>query len=189
MNKIPSDYFLSVDDDLLAFLEKQGEDCIKEIYQSNAVNRENGYKLLNILIVGIGSSFLLLTQKHTWDYMTTGLTAFTLLWVLSAIYLVIYGLAIQTRGLPSAPPDRLYTAPYKTINNSHYDEFAKSGFYGNRTPLPIIRRYRLVDLCLTANELEDANAKVRLHLKRARIATILTPVISIIIAAITYLFF
>lgn len=63
MRELPDDYFIDADDKLVDFMEKQGEDCIREIYQSNQTNKENGYSLLSILIVGIGSSFLLLTQN------------------------------------------------------------------------------------------------------------------------------
>lgn len=63
MRELPDDYFIDADDKLVDFMEKQGEDCIREIYQSNQTNKENGYRLLSILIVGIGSSFLLLTQN------------------------------------------------------------------------------------------------------------------------------
>lgn len=76
MTNLPDDYFLDADDELVDFLEKQGEESIKETYQSNTTNIENGYKLLNIQIVGIGSSFLLLTQKTSWDYLTAGLAVF-----------------------------------------------------------------------------------------------------------------
>ncbi|WP_255413491.1 hypothetical protein [Citrobacter sp. CRE-46] len=40
MNNLPDDYFLDADDELVAFLEKQGEDCIREIHQSNALNKD-----------------------------------------------------------------------------------------------------------------------------------------------------
>ncbi|WP_350355596.1 hypothetical protein [Serratia symbiotica] len=73
MKNLPKDYFLDADDELVEFLESQGEACIKEIYQSNTVNKENGYKLLSILIVGIGSSFLLLTQRPSWISSVQGL--------------------------------------------------------------------------------------------------------------------
>ncbi len=48
MNNLPDDYFLYAHDELVAFLEKQGEDCIREIHQSNALNKENGQNLLII---------------------------------------------------------------------------------------------------------------------------------------------
>lgn len=39
MTNLPYEYFLGADDDLVDFLEKQGEECIKEIEQSNAINK------------------------------------------------------------------------------------------------------------------------------------------------------
>ncbi|STM23654.1 Uncharacterised protein [Escherichia coli] len=68
MRELPKDYFLGVDDELVDYLEKQGEETIREIHLSNKTNVENGYKLLNIQIVGIGSSFLLLTQKTNFRF-------------------------------------------------------------------------------------------------------------------------
>lgn len=85
-DKPPYEYFLGADDDLVDFLEKQGEECIKEIEQSNAINKENGYKLLGILIVGVGSSFLLLTQNNQPYFMTLGIGIFMLYWAACAIY-------------------------------------------------------------------------------------------------------
>ncbi|VTP69627.1 Uncharacterised protein [Leclercia adecarboxylata] len=72
MKELPKDYFLGVDDELVDYLEKQGEETIREIHLSNKINVENGYKLLNIQIVGIGSSFLLLTQKANFDFSSCG---------------------------------------------------------------------------------------------------------------------
>ncbi|WP_326929864.1 hypothetical protein [Citrobacter freundii] len=103
MEKLPSDYFLSADDNLVDFLEKQGEEVIREIQTSNKTNVENGYKLLSIQIVGIGSSFLLLTQKTNFDFLTAGIAAFTVLWTWCAIYLVHSGLSVKMRGLIYAP--------------------------------------------------------------------------------------
>ena len=71
MRELPKDYFLGVDDELVDYLEKQGEETIREIHLSNKTNVENGYKLLNIQIVGIGSSFLLLTQKTNYHIYIT----------------------------------------------------------------------------------------------------------------------
>ncbi len=189
MNKLPSDYFLDVDDDLLAFLEKQGEECAKEIYKSNTVNIENAYKLLNILIVGIGSAFLLLTQKPIFAYLTMGLATFLVCWVLCAGYLVLFCLRPNIRGAVFTSPNRLYTQPYKAICDTDYKNLEIKGFKAQRKPLTLIRRYRLIDLCATADELIDINIKIRKHLNRVRIATILTPILSMTISAITYYFF
>lgn len=188
MKNLPDDYFLDADDDLVDFLEKQGEDCIREIYQSNSVNRENGYKLLSILIVGIGSSFLFLTQRQHPDFLSFGIIVFTLYWSICAMCLVLGVLSVRVRGLISATPDCLYTESYKNINDDKFKYFTDKGYSGKKEILPIMRRYRLRDLCITAEELVTANVRIRTNLKRVRIATILTPVCAIFISAITYFF-
>lgn len=188
MKNLPDDYFLDADDDLVDFLEKQGEDCIREIYQSNSVNRENGYKLLSILIVGIGSSFLFLTQRQPPDFLSFSIIVFTLYWSICAMCLVLGVLSVRVRGLISATPDCLYTESYKNINDDNFKYFTDKGYSGKKEILPIMRRYRLRDLCITADELVTANVRIRTNLKRVRIATILTPVCAIFISAITYFF-
>lgn len=188
MKNLPDDYFLDADDELVNFLEKQGEDCIREIYQSNTVNKENGYKLLSILIVGIGSSFLLLTQRPNIDFLSAGLIVFTLYWSVCAVCLVLGVLSVQSRGLVSAMPNVLYTENYKTISESDFINLKSNGFSGECDRLSVMRRYRLSGLCTTADELLTANKKIRTRLERVRIAVILTPVCAIFISAVTYLF-
>lgn len=188
MKNLPDDYFLDIDDDLLAFLEAQGEECIKDIYQSNTVNRENGYKLLSILIVGIGSSFLLLTQRSHIDFLSAGLAVFTVYWSACAVYLVLGVLSVQPRGLVSATPNFLYTEDYKTISEDDFNNLRKNGFSGESNRLSVMRRYRLNDLCVIADGLLSANKKIRIRSERVRIAVILTPVCAIFISAVTYLF-
>ncbi len=77
MANLPSDYFLSADDELVDFLEKQGEEVIREIHHtSNKTQRRKWLQLLSIQIVGIGSSFLLLTQKTNFDFHDSGYSDF-----------------------------------------------------------------------------------------------------------------
>lgn len=186
MNEIPKEYFLSADDDLVDYLEKQGEESLKETLKSNATNIENGYKLLSIQIVGIGSAFLLLTQKTSWDFLAVGIAVFTFLWTWCAIYLVCSGLSVKLRAQTFSPPDCLYTEKYKHINDNHYQAFESVGYKGDRNVLSVIRRYHLVDLSDTSRELLELNHHLRTSLDRARILTILTPVVSIIASAITF---
>ncbi|MFL7906854.1 hypothetical protein V7O37_03860 [Escherichia coli] len=174
MRELPKDYFLGVDDELVDYLEKQGEETIREIHLSNKTNVENGYKLLNIQIVGIGSSFLLLTQKTNFDFLTAGITTFTLLWTWCAIYLICTGLSVKVRGLINAPPDHLYHEKYKDMEPSSFKIFADAGYLGPDKLLPLIRRYRLVDLSDTARELLLENEKIRTSLDKARMYTDLT---------------
>lgn len=189
MTNLPYEYFLSADDDLVDFLEKQGEECIKEIEQSNAINKENGYKLLGILIVGVGSSFLLLTQNNQPYFMTLGIGIFMLYWAACAIYLVSGVLSVQVRALLNSAPADLYTELYRSLEPAHYEELAQKGFRAERTPISVIRRIRLANLHDTAEELCEINERIRARLDRARIATILTPVCALAISTVGYLFF
>lgn len=189
MNSLPDDYFLDADDELVDFLEKQGENCIREIHQSSLLNKENGQKLLSILIVGIGSSFLLLTQRPDFDYLTAGISVFLVYWALCAAYLVRRVLAVRSRALASSTPYALYHKDYKGFNDDDYTTFELKGFPAKRTTLNVLRRYRLADLTRMAEMSKGENARIGQELERVRIATILTPVCALLISALTYLFF
>ncbi|HHD7211053.1 hypothetical protein LT989_10740 [Citrobacter portucalensis] len=189
MNSLPDDYFLDADDELVDFLEKQGEDCIREIHQSNALNKENGQKLLSILIAGVGSSFLLLTQRTGFDYLTAGMSVFLVYWALCAAYLVRRVLAVRMRAITSSTPNSLYSEGYKGFGDDDYALFESKGFSANRTTLSILRRYRLAGLTRLAEMGLSENARVSRELERVRIATILTPVCALVISVLTYLFF
>lgn len=183
------DHFLDVDDDMLNFLEKQGEETIKEIHLSNLANKESGQKLLSLLIVGIGSSFLLLTQNRPEKFLTAGLAVFTLYWSLCAAYLIVRVLNVRQRALATSSPCTLYHAGYKNFNQVDYDHFSEKGFKAERSELSIMRRYRLFELEEIAHDYLRENLRVGLALERVRIATILTPMCALIISALTYLFF
>lgn len=189
MKELPDDHFLDVDDELLEFLESQGEGCIKEVHQSNTTNKENGYKLLSILIVGIGSSFVLLVQGEHPIYLKIGLGVFILYWSMCAIYLVTRVLEIQTRGLMSSSPVMAYTEPYKNINEEHFENFAIRGFSGKKNKLGIMRRYRLMHLSKIIEEMIVNNKNIRTRLNRVRIAVILTPVCSMLLAVVSFFSF
>lgn len=189
MKNSPDDHYLDIDDDMLNFLEKQGEDCIREINQSNQLNKENGQKLLSILIVGVGSSFLLLTQNKYPNFLGAGVAVFTIYWALCAIYLVLRVLSVRQRALASSTPYGLYHEGYKGFEESDYNNFKLKGFSGAPSTLNILRRYRLVDLNEIAELSKKENARIGKELERVRIATILTPVCALIISALTYFFF
>lgn len=188
MKKLPDDHFLDADDELVNFLEKQGEDCIREIHHSNALNKENGQKLLSILIVGVGSSFLLLTQRPGLDFLSAGIATFAVYWAFCSIYLVHYVLRVRQRFLASATPYALYGNDYKGFNESDYAFFKSKGFTEACSTLNILRRYRLVDLTEIADMSQKENARIGRELERVRIAAILTPICAIIVSALTYLF-
>lgn len=188
MKNLPDDYFLDADDELVEFLESQGENCIREIHQSNALNKENGQKLLSILIVGVGSSFLLLTQRPQLDFLSYGMAAFAVYWSFCALYLVRYVLSVRQRVLVTSTPHALYHEGYKGFDESDYASFKSKGFAEECTTLNILRRYRLVDLTEIAELSKKENARIGRELERVRIAAILTPICAIIVSALTYLF-
>ena len=139
-------------------------------------------------IVGIGSSFLLLTQKDHPDFLNAGVAIFTLYWTLCAVYLVLRVLSVQTRALISTSPDVIYTRVYKTITGSDYETLRANGYIGGDSALSVMRRYRLKNLCQTASELQEANIQLRTRLTRVRLASILTPALSITVSALVYFF-
>ncbi|MBD8180172.1 hypothetical protein IFU25_00500 [Pantoea agglomerans] len=182
------DHFLDIDDDMLNFLEKHGEETVREIHLSNLANKESGQKLLSLLIVGIGSSFLLLTQNRPEKFLTAGLGVFTLYWSLCAAYLIVRVLNVRQRALATSPPGALYHAGYKNFNQGDYERFREKGFKAEPTELNIMRRYRLFELEEIARDYLRENLRVGLALERVRIATILTPICAFIISTLTYLF-
>lgn len=188
MKHLSDDYFLGAEDELVDFLERQGELCISEVDQSNKLNKEYGYKLLNIHIVGIGSSFLLLTQRGFIDALSAGLIVFAAYWSVCAIYLAVGVLKLHTRGLTSAAPAILYKESYKYIDLEGYELLRSNGFAGECNRLAVLRRYRLKALSITAQELIRHNQIIGLRLTRVRIATIITPACAILITAISYFF-
>ncbi|ERM14385.1 hypothetical protein L585_08675 [Pantoea ananatis BRT175] len=183
------DHFLDIDDDMLNFLEKQGEDTIRDIHLSNLANKESGQKLLSLLIVGIGSSFLLLTQNRSESFLIAGLAVFTLYWSFCAAYLIFQVLSVKQRALATSSPYALYHVGYKNFNKVDYDSFSAKGFKAERNELNILRRYRLFELEEIAQDYLRENLRVGLALERARIMTILTPICALIISVLTYLFF
>lgn len=188
MKELPDNYFLDVDDEMLDYLERHGEECIRELQQSNTTNKENGYKLLSILIVGIGSSFMFLTQRQNFDFMGAGIGAFMFYWSLCATYLVIRVVAVHKRSMISAPPYLLYSDAYKGMTKDDFEYLETVGFKGEHKMLAVLRRYRLKTLCKSADEMGELNKQLGEELTRVRIATIITPACAIAISALTYFF-
>lgn len=141
MDKLPGEYFLDIDDEMLEYLEKQGEDCIKELNESNDKNKQNGYKLLSLFFLGIGSFFLLLTKERDINYFSTCLFAFMLLWIIDASYLVLFVLKVHERGTIKASPDFLYTPSFKVLKNDagFYKDLHEKGFNSCKKVIDVIK--------------------------------------------------
>lgn len=187
VRKITDDYFLDVDNDMLNYLEMQVTECIGETKQSDNVNKDNAQKLLSILIVGIGSSFLLLTQEKYPLFLTVGIGVFTLFWTYCAIFLVLTVMSGRSRKLVFAPADVLYTMNYKNLKAEHFEYFKTKGFKCGENTLDALRRFRLLELCEISHEMVRKNVIMGQHLNRARIGAILAPVCAIVVSVITYL--
>lgn len=185
---VTGEHFLDIDDELLSYLEKQGEDCIRGINESTNINKENAYKLLSILIVGIGSSFLFLTQNKPPIFLGVGMVAFVLYWSVCAMVLVKNVLSVRKRVLISASPYDLYHTGWKGFNEQDYEYFESQGFSAERTTLGILRRYRLREMTDIARLHQIENARISEELERVRIYTILTPVIALSLSGFAYLF-
>ncbi|VTP69625.1 Uncharacterised protein [Leclercia adecarboxylata] len=82
------------------------------------------------------------------------------------------------------PPGNLYHEKYRDMDPSTFKIFADAGYVGPEKLLPLIRRYRLVDLSDTASELLTENEKIRTCLDKARVFTILAPVAAMLISAV-----
>ncbi|MDH6632505.1 UNVERIFIED_ORG: energy-converting hydrogenase Eha subunit E [Lelliottia amnigena] len=185
---ITGEHFLDIDDEMLTFLERHGEECIKGINESTNINKENAYKLLSILIVGIGSSFVFLTQNKPPMFLAVGLVTFVAYWSVCAMVLVKKVLSVRERVLISASPYDLYHKDWKGFNDKDYEYFESHGFSAERTTLGILRRYRLREMTDIAKLHQIENARISKELERVRIYTILTPVIALSLSGFAYLF-
>lgn len=180
MSELPKDYFLDIDDEMLEYLEKNAEGCIQEMNDSNNKNKENGYKLLNLLMVGIGSSFLLLTKEREINYFSVCLFVFMMLWIFSAGYLVLCVLKVHKRGTIKTSPDFLYTPEFKALKDDggFYKDLQENGFHSCEKLIDVIRRRRLMDLCENIDKLESINNAMGKRLTGVTIFSVAAPVIS-----------
>lgn len=182
----PEWHFFDADDDLVDYLEKHGEQSIKDIQQSTFINKENGQKLFNLLIAGIGSSLFLLTQRQHMDFISDGLALFVVFWSLCAIYTLLRVLSPRERGSVSSTPYGIYHEGCKRFD---YEFISKEkGFTGTRNKLSIIRRANLENLTKLANEGLRENMRVSSELKRVRIAAIITPICVLAVSGLVYFF-
>lgn len=186
--ELTGEHFLDVDDEMLSFLERHGEECIKGINESTNINKENAYKLLSILIVGIGSSFLFLTQNKPPLFLAVGLVIFISYWSVCAMVLAKKVLSVRRRILSAASPYDLYHEGWKGFGDQEYEYFESKGFSAKRTTLGILRRYRLREMTDIAKLHQIENERISKELERVRIYTILTPVIALSLSGFAYLF-
>lgn len=179
-------YFLSVDDETLDFLEKDAEKFALEVNEAILRIKNSAFQIINILILGIGSSFLFLTQAKSFNYLAIGLLVFLVLWTCSAIYLGFFCLSTSKRYLIYAKPEDLYREGYKKIDEHYYLRLREYGYSGDMNTLSLIRRFRLNALSMTIDDLSSLNKKLAFRLDITLLITILSPVASIICSAIVF---
>lgn len=173
MKQIEDDYFLDVDDKMLDYLELESSKCVESVNQSIFSNKENSYKLLNLLIVGVGASFLLITQSDKVDFFTMLLLIFCTGWTICLVLLAVFCLKTSKKLILSNSPLDLYSEYYKTSKD--YNK------------LSILRRYKLSTTEDVINNLVEENARIARWLDRVIILSVITPITSIIFSFLLYI--
>ena len=174
MKQIENDYFLDVDDKMLDYLELESSKCVESINQSIFSNKENSYKLLNLLIVGVGASFLLITQSDKVDFFTMLLLIFCTGWTICLVLLAVFCLKPKKKPILGNSPLDLYSEYYKKL-----EDYNK---------LSILRRYKLSTTEDVINDLTDENNRIARCLSGVIILAVITPIASIIFSFVLHLF-
>lgn len=185
-NPLDPNYFLSVDDKTLDFLENDAEKCISEVNTVILRLKANSFQLLNLLIIGVGSGFILLTQMKNINYLAVGLASFIILWSGCAIYMALSCLSTTSRYLSPSKPEYLYLEGYKEIKDGMFQTLKKLGYEGDRETLPILRRMRLHNLSLTIDQLLNLNNKLAFRFNMSLQIAIISPITAIICAIIAF---
>lgn len=174
MKQIEDDYFLDVDDKMLEYLELESAKCVDSIEQSISINKENSYKLLSLLIVGVGASFLLITQSDKVDFFTLLLLIFCTGWTICLVLLAVFCLKPKKKPILGNSPLGLYSEHYKKL-----EDYNK---------LSILRRYNLSTTEDVINDLTDENNRIARRLSGVIILAVITPIASIIFSFVLHLF-
>lgn len=186
IENVENNYFIDIDDETLELLEQQGDKCMSEALDANKSLKEVAFKILNLLIIGIGGSFILLTQMAEPNYLTYGLLVFCVGWAVAAIYIVTSCVIRKDRPLSVSDPQTAYTPVYKELNNSDYDYFYSIGYKGKKEALPIFRRYRLGTLQVAIEEMLKINNDIGNSLNKSIIWAASIPAAS---AAVAFFFY
>ncbi|TYG33281.1 hypothetical protein FW755_12625 [Lonepinella koalarum] len=167
---LPDDYFLDTDDEMLAYLENQAKISINEGQKGNENNREKAYRLLNYLILGIGSIALILLNQPQINPII-GFNALLLMvgWTIAILELMPVILS-KTRPISANLPQFLYNESFKTSTEQN--------------KLGILRRYELHNLNQSVLDLIEINKTYRKQADRAIKIAVGTPVLLTILTAI-----
>ena len=161
---LPDDYFLDTDDEMLEYLENQAKQSIAEVQTSNEQNREKAYRLLNYLLLGIGSISLLLINSIDKIHPVIIVNAIFLMagWTLSAFILTHYVLLSKVRQMGTNIPQNLYNESFKNSQE--------------KNKLSILRRYELHNTNQAILYLLNANAIYRKYTDIAIMIAISFPI-------------
>lgn len=187
IKNIENDYFISVDNETLDLLERQGEKCANEVIEANKSIRETAFKIFNLLILGTGGSFILLTQTKELNYLSFILSIFCIGWGLITIYIASSCVIRKYRPLANPHPKAVYPEVYKNLNNDDYSYFSSIGYTGERSSLPIFRRYKLGTLQVAIDETLELNEKMANSLNLAIKLSAGIPIAACLISLIYYL--
>ncbi len=168
---LPDDYFLDADDEMLEYLEKQALQSYDDVKKSNENNREKAYRLLNYLLLGIGSITLLLINSIDKIHPIIIVNAILLMagWTISAFMLTHYVLLSKIRQMGTNIPQNLYNESFKNSQD--------------KNKLGILRRYELHNINQAILALLNTNAIYRKYTDRAIMTAISLPILLMVISS------
>lgn len=174
-NLVINDYFLSIDNETLCILEKQGTDCMSELTESNIYLRDKAFKLITLLVAGVAGSFILATQTQN-KSMLVCLLLFCIAWAGIAIYTSIKLFIPISKPLANTPPQASFNRDYIEINRLDYEELRKNGYQGNEKAAEVFRRYRLGTLQTKIEIILETNKNIAKKLSKAIYFTAIVPI-------------
>lgn len=166
MMELSNDYFLEIDDDMLVYLEQQGNLCVDEVRQSNEVNRERANKLLSLLLAGVGSSVMFILSHYGSHSVLHWVFVMLVFGWSAALVFVAMALSTHKKPIRGNSPERLYTTAYRDFGDS---------------ALAVLRRVELLNYTVLIDELMAVNQRLFKLIDRAIVTAIITPLIAILV--------
>lgn len=177
---LPDDYFLDTDDEMLAYLEQCSTVLLDDLYESIKRNKEKAMVLFNLLLSGSGGAFLLWATHHFSYYLGLAILSVSILWGLSAIYLLISTISLKMRPARGNSPENLYIDLYK--NFDEYQDWRKSKNIHQLTSTGLIRRFELHNINQSIIDLMKTNKRQVKHMNNAMYFSALIPLLGMLIA-------
>lgn len=175
-----NEHFLKIDDEMLDFLEKQAEVLINDLNESRKRNKDKAIVLFNLLLSGSGGAFLLWSTNELPHYLGLAVLLISVLWGITAIYLLINSISLKMRPALGNSPGNLYLPLYQ--NFDEYQDWLKAKNIAHLTPTGIMRRFELCNLNQTINDLAQDNKEQVQHMNRAMYIAAMIPLLGLLIA-------